>query len=833
MPGAPHAWECTVTRAARVVIVGGGIVGAATAHQLTHVHGWSDVVLIDQGPLPYNVGSTSHAPGGVVAVSHNKLLAQMASYTSDLFSTLTDYDDAHRAFQRFGGVELARTPERFEDFVRLDAEMAGWGIPTRLLDPDEVGALLPFVDPAALAGGLFAEKSGLVRGYHAVGDLLRQAEERGLEWLEQTALDGIEVQEGRVKAVTTTNPAQPRIECDTVVIAANVWSPELTRHFGLEIPLMAFEHQYAITPALAEWDHYDPTDVDQEVTFPLVRDLDAAMYYRKHWQALGIGSYAHAPRAVASAEVGPTALRDFTPDDFAAAWELAQELVPLLRTRRPVFETAYNGMFAFSVDGMPIIGESRDVAGLWSANASWITHAGGVAKAVTEWMVEGTTEWDMRSCHLYRFQPHATTRRYLQVVTAKNYRELYELHHPRESISEPRNVRTSALHQRHVEAEAEFTAFAGLELPNWYESNTDLLNRYGERIPRRTDWAAMHWSPIQGAEHLTTRDHAGLFDLSGLSIIEVAGAGACEFLDYLCTNLVDVPVGRVVYTCWLMADGGIKRDLTLARMAGDRYWLFVGEGTLPMDLDWVLRHAPNGVSVRDISAAYSAVGIFGPAARSILSGASPADLGNHAFRYYTGQWIDVGFSSVFAMRISYVGELGWELHIPSESSLDVWDALMDAGHGHGLRPAGLGAMDSLRLEKGYRLWGADIHTEYDVHEAGLGWTAKLDKDDFLGKASTERRKQTGLTRRLCCVTVEHHAATLLGNEPVYADDKVIGHVTTANYGYSLDRYVAFAYLPIEHSSPGTAVEIEYTGVRYAGTVVEEPLFDPKMERMRA
>lgn len=823
----------TVAHQARVVIIGGGIVGAAIAYHLTVVHGWDDIVLIDKGPLPYNDGSTSHAPGGVVAVSHSKLLTQMAGYSSDLYNTLDDHDPHHRVFQRLGGFEIGRTRARFDDFVRLNGEMTGWGHETSLMSAEETVEHLPFLDPSAFAGSLFVPKSGLVKGYHVVGDLMEKSSAaRRFEWHEQTPFLGVEVEDGRVSAVVTGNPEVERIECEAAVIAANIWSPALTRHFGLEIPLMAFEHQYAVTSDLAEWAEYDPTDIDQEVSFPLVRDTDAALYYRKHWRALGVGSYAHAPRAVRSSEVGNTALRPFTEDDFAGAWALAQELIPMIRGVEADPATAYNGMFAFSVDGMPIIGESRHVGGLWSANASWITHAGGVAKSAAEWIVDGATEWDMRACHLYRFQPHATTDAYVAAVTRKNYREVYDIVHPKQPLTEPRNVRLSAFHELHVAAGAEFTTFAGFELPNWYESNRDLLDRHGSRIPERHGWGAEHWSPIMGAEHLALRETAGLVDLTGLSIIEVSGVDAVTYLNRLCTNQMDVPIGRVVYTCWLTERGGIRRDLAVARMATDRFWMFVGEGTLPMDYDWAVRHATEGVDVRDVSGGYSALGLFGPESRDILAAASPDPVDDAVFPYYTGRWIEVGMARVYAMRISYAGELGWELHIPVESSLAVWNAIQIAAAGRDLRLVGSGATDSLRLEKGYRLWGGDIHTEYNVYEAGLGWTAKLSKGDFIGRAATVAAKERGIDTTLVCLTLDDPAASLMGYEPVFDGDGVVGYVTTANYGYSVGMGIAYAYLPISLAAAGSVVSIEYDGVRYTATVADDPLWDPHMARMR-
>lgn len=816
---------------ARLVIVGGGIVGSAAAYHLAVIHGWDDIVVIDQGPLPYNAGSTSHAPGGVVAASHNKTLTRMALYSADLYESLDAYDDQHVHVNRLGGLEIARTPQRFEDLKRLHGEGKSYGYTSRLLTPAETVELVPWFDPAAFAGSFYVEESQLVKGYHLVGDFMRKAEATGrVTFHAHTGLGAIETAGGAVTGVTTTNPELERIDCEQVLLAANVWSPAIADQLGVSVPLTPFEHQYAITTALDDWAEWADGTIHEENRYPLIRDVDVTMYYRSHHHRLGIGSYHHAPRAVPSDEMGDSALRPFTPADFTEAWKLAQEIVPMLRGREPEFDDAYNGIFAFSADAMPIIGPSSVVHGLWSANASWLTHGAGVAKSVAEWMADGHTEWDMRECHLHRFGAHVQTRAYLEAVSVTNYTEIYDVHHPKEPLSHPRNVRLTPFHQRHLDADCVFTPFAGLELPNWFASNEPLLERYGDAIPDRDWWGAMHWSPIMGAEHLATRDTASLWDLSGLSIIEVAGPRALEYVDRLCTNRVDGPVGSVVYTLWLTPEGGIKRDLTVARRADDVFWMFVGEGTLPQDLDWVRRHVGDGAVVSDRSGAYSGIGIFGPSAPAILGAVADADLAE--FRFYSGRTLDVGMAKTFAMRISYVGENGWELHVPMESSLPVWDALWEAGREHGMVRAGLGAMDSMRLEKGYRLWGADIHTEYNPYEAGLGWTVRVDKGDFIGRDAARAAKEAPPERTLSCLILDGGGATLMGYEPVLADGQTVGHITTGNMGYTVGRYIAYAYLPTRLAVPGTELTVEYFDEPYRATVTAEPLFDPKMERMR-
>jgi heterotetrameric sarcosine oxidase gamma subunit len=449
-------------------------------------------------------------------------------------------------------------------------------------------------------------------------------------------------------------------------------------------------------------------------------------------------------------------------------------------------------------------------------------------------MTDGDTEWDVRQMDVNRFHAFQTTPRFIEKVCNKNYAEIYDIIHPREPTSEPRNVRLSPLHRRHEEMGAVFTTFAGLELPNWFESNADRLHEHRQLIPERSGWAAMHWSPLQGVEHLATRGGVGLFDLTGLSIIEVAGPDALALVDALSSNKVEVPAGRVVYTTWLTERAGVRRDLAVARLGPDRFWMFVGEGTRPRDFDWVRRAAGgHGVAVIDLSDSYTAIGLWGPQARNVLSKVSTADLSNGAFPYFTARWIDVGYTRALAVRISYAGELGWELHLPYEFGLPAWDLLLEAGQAEGIAAAGMGAFDSLRLEKGYRGWGTDVYTEYNPYEAGLGWTVKLDKGQFRGSAAAKDLSQAPIRKKLCCLTLDAREAVALGYEPIMAGDACIGHVTSANFGYSIGKFIVYGYLPSEFATEGTRLEVIYFGERFGATVAPDPLFDPKMARMKA
>ncbi len=829
---------------ARVVVVGTGIVGASCAYHLAKL-GWRDIILLDKGNLPHNDGSTSHAPGGVGVINHSILMTRFAKYSSDLYASLPEYDQPRRTHNPVGGFELARTKERWADMKRLHSASKAFDVETHLLSPTEAKAYWPLINQDTFEGVLHIPSSCLVSGTGVIGSFCEEITRMGAgKVIANTEVIDIEIVNGRVQAVLTNNPDVPRIECENMLLTTNIWGPILGDKINVPLPLLAFEHQYTISEPIESLSQFDPANRDDEAVFPLIRDLDVTMYYRNHWDRLGVGSYWHAPHPVNPYKVGKTAMRPFTPADFIEARALADEMIPSFKGAElgekfdfngQKVDTQYNGMFAFSVDGYPMMGETH-IKGVWTCVASWITHAGGVGKSMAEWMVHGESEWDMRACDVNRFHEFQSTRSYIDDIAICNYKEVYDIRHPRQPTTIPRNVRLSPFHSRHETLSSHFTPFAGLELPNWYEENSRLLEKYEEKIPARGRWGSMYWSPIQAAEHLEVRDNAGMFDLTGLSIIEISGSGAVEYANWLCTNEMDRPVNSVIYTCWLTPKGGIKRDLTATRMSENSYWFFVGEGTLPNDLAWVRNNAPadGSVQVRDVSNLYSGLGVWGPNARKIMQAVTDDDLSDEAFPYYTAKWIEIGAARVFAMRISYVGELGWELHIPYDQSITVWDAIWAAGREFGMIAAGSGAMDTLRMEKGYRLWGGDIYTEYNLYEAGLRWTAKVKKKGgFIGRDATRTIKRNGGgKKRLAMIALDDPQATVFGYEPIFADGTKVGHVTTANFGYSVGKYLAFGYLPKELAKEGTTVEIEYFNERYSGTVVKDPVWDRGMERMK-
>ncbi|MGZ8637163.1 MAG: glycine cleavage T C-terminal barrel domain-containing protein, partial [Actinomycetota bacterium] len=464
--------------------------------------------------------------------------------------------------------------------------------------------------------------------------------------------------------------------------------------------------------------------------------------------------------------------------------------------------------------------------------AVWVTHGAGMARQVAEWMVLGEPTLDLAEADANRFYPYATTSPYVLERGKQQYREVNDVIHPRQQPSRPRGLRLTPFHRRHVELGAEFVTGAGWERPQWFEANRPLLA--GALWESRDEWAARLWSPVEGAEHLATRSSAALVDITPFAKFDVDGADAPAFLERICANRIDRPVGSIVYTAMLTPRGGIRCDLTVIRKDEGLFRVVTGGGSGQHDLAWMRAQAREGERVRitERTGSLFALGLWGPRARDVLRPLTDEDVSDEAFPYLTARYLNVGeVGPVWAQRISYVGELGWELYGQFAMGDRAWELLWEAGREHGLIAAGLGAFDTLRLEKGYRLWGQDVHTEHDPLEAGLGFAVRWDKD-FQGRAALEEIRARGPARRLVPMTLDDPAAVVMGKEPIRHDGRVVSFATSAGYGYSIGRGIVYGYLPVELATEGTAVEVEYFDERLAATVAAEPLFDPRGERLK-
>lgn len=812
---------------ARLVIIGAGIVGCSVAYYLTR-RGWRDIVVVDQGPLFDTGGSTSHAPGLVFQTNASKLMTTLAMDTVALYSDLEL--DGEPCWYGVGSLEVAYTEARWQDLHRKLGFAKSYGLDSRCISPAEAHELVPLLNPGVIHGAYYVPSDGIAKPVRAAEAMSRYSQDHGASFYGNTTVTGIAVEAGRVRAVETT---AGRITADQVLICAGIWGPRVGRMAGVSIPLLPVQHQYTRTapvPALQ--------GETREVVHPIVRHQDYAMYFRQEGECYGVGNYKHEPLPVepddilshGEAKCGP-AMMDFTPEHFAVAQQAGEELFPALRGLE--LTDAFNGMFSFTPDGLPILGEAPNVEGLWIAEAVWITHGGGVGNVVAEWMDAGITSLDLREADYHRFPAHAHAPAYYTARGAQQYREVYDIIHPLQQMEDPRNVRCSPIQPRLEALGAVFFESAGWERPHWFEANRDLIA--DDAAPVRSGWEAQHWSPIQAGEHRATRERVAMYDLTAFTKIEVSGPGALEFLQSVSANQVDRPVGKVVYTAMLNEKAGIQCDLTLTRLARDRFLVLTGGASGTRDLAWLRGYAPSdgSVSNSDVTSEYCGIGLWGPRARDVLQRVCADDVSNRAFPYFASKPITIGNAPARALRVSYVGELGWEIYVPTEYGLGVWDALWEAGQPFGMIAGGGGAFESLRLEKGYRLWGTDIHTEYTPYEAGLGWAVKLSKGDFLGREALVRSLEAGIERRLCCLTLVDPNHVVMGKEPILDGERVLGYVTSANVGYTVGKSIAYGYLPTEYATAGTEVTIEYFGRRYEAVVAEEPLYDPSHVKLRS
>jgi len=832
---------------ARAVVIGAGIVGNSMAFHLARL-GWRDLVLLDKGPLPNPGGSTGHASNFIFLVDHSK---EMTAFTVD---SVRQYRELG-VFTQSGGIEVARTPERMEELKRRIASAKAWGVePVELLTPAEVRKLAPFVDETVILGGFHTPGVGVVDSLRA-GTLMRErAVERGaLEISANNEVTGIEVEDGRIAMVRTL---QGDIRTDTVVVCCGVWSPRIARMAGASIPL---------TPAVHQMIDIGPVpmfaDSVGEIEFPIIRDVDTNMYERQHGSELEIGSYAHRPILVdpddipsnEAAATTPSEL-PFTKEDFDPQMEDALELMPeIVGDERVGVKYAINGLLSLTPDGNPILGESPEVKGLWSAAAIWIKEGPGIAKTVAEWMTDGCPEIDPHGSDIARFYEHQRTRTHIRARCAEGYNKTYGIVHPAEQWTSNREVRVGPYFSRQQALGAVFVEGGGWERPHWYEANAELVDHYGERVmPREAEWDSRWWSPIINAEHLAMRERVGMVDLSAFAIFDVSGAGALGFLQGVAVAQMDVPVGRVVYTSFLNEAGGIKADLTIMRLAKGRFRVVTGGASGRIDRKWLVDHMPNDGSVHldDQTSAWSTLGLWGPRARDVLASVSDDDVSHEGFPFATCRWIDVGTVHLLASRISYVGELGWELYVPIEQGARLWDTLREAGEPHGILPVGVGVyLTTGRLEKSYRAHGNELELDHDLVEAGMARRTVKD-DQFVGREAYLRQRDEEPAALLCTLSVDDPTSSsgvkryMLGREPILTRDgepltdrkRRRSYTTSAGPAPSLGTHLLMSYLPPEHATVGTELAVEYFGERYPVTVRVvggEPLFDPANERMKS
>jgi glycine cleavage system aminomethyltransferase T len=713
--------------------------------------------------------------------------------------------------------------------------------------------MVPFVATELVLGGFYMPGIGVVDSVRA-GTLMRErAQELGaLSVFPNTEIVDLVVKNERISSVRTS---RGEIKAEYVVIACGVWSPRLAHMAGATIPLTPAVHQMINVgpiPAFAK--------TGGEIGYPIIRDMTCLMYERQKGSDIQIGSYAHRPilyepsaiLSIEEAKLSPTEL-PFTKEDFEPQMAHALELLPeLLEDKNAGIQHAINGLLSLTADGAPVLGETPEVKGLWSAAAVWIKEGPGVGRLIAQWMTHGEPELDPNEVDIARFYPYARTRSHVCARASEGYNRTYGIVHPREQWASSRNIRLSPFFSREQELGAVFFETAGWERPHWYESNRKLLAEYAGRVmDRPNEWDARWWSPIINAEHLAMRERVSMVDLSAFAIFDAKGPGALDYIQKLTVSQMDVAPGKAVYTPLLNHAGGMKSDLTITRTTETSFRIVTGGSQGGIDGKWFRDNLPSdgSVQLQDLTSSLCTIGLWGPKARLVLGAVTQDDVSDKGLPFSSAKQISVGPVPVWALRISYVGELGWELYAPMEQGRLLWDMLWQAGQGHGIVPMGIGVYGTTgRMEKGYRLYGNELEPEYDPMECGLA-RPKVKAQDFIGKQAYLKAHAAKPAASLCTLVVDNHLSStgepryMLGREPILTqagepirDGKGrSSYVTSAGAGPSIGKYLLMAYLPPQYAIAGTQLTVEYFGEHYPVTVAvtgATPLFDPTNERMK-
>jgi glycine cleavage system aminomethyltransferase T/glycine/D-amino acid oxidase-like deaminating enzyme len=816
-----------MTDHAQAVIVGGGVGGTSIAYHLAE-RGWRDVVLVDRAEL--TSGSTFHSAGLVGQLRSSVSLTKMMMYGVELYRRLRDETGTDPAWREVGSLRLASTPERLEELRR----QAGWartfGLPLELIGPGEARDRFPLMSSDGVLGAVFLPTDGWLDPSGLAHALAAGARAGGTRILTHTRVVAIHVERGRVTGVDVERRGErSTIACEVVVNAGGMFAPEIGRLAGINVPIVPLAHEYVFSEAI------DGVRPD----LPTMRDPDNLCYFREEVGGLCMGGYERHP-----APWGVDGIpADFNGRLLAPDWPRFEEIMAGAIRRVPAIAEAgitrlINGPEAFTPDNEFILGES-EVGGFFVAAgfcAHGIAGAGGIGRQLASWIVHGEPELDLWRMDIRRFGAQYRSPRYIRARTVEVYRTYYDIHYPSEERQAGRPLRLSPAYPRLEALGAAFGEKAGWERPNWFETNA---TTEGEAL-RPRGWAGRHWSPAIATEALATRRAAGLFDETSFAKIEVSGSGACDFLQRLCANDLDRPVGAITYTQMLNRRGGIECDFTVTRLAADRFFIVTGTAFGNHDLGWIRKQLHGSgeedgrVAVSDVTSSRACLGLWGPRARDILASVTGDDLSNEGFPYLTARQITVGDVPVLALRVTYVGELGWELYPPTEYGAVLWDTLWAAGRPFGLVAGGHRAIDALRLEKGYRVWSSDITPDETPFEAGLGFAVRTDKAaDFVGREALLAAREAGPQKRLRCLVLDDPHAIALGNEPVRVDRTIVGRVTSGGYGFAVERSIAYAYLPPELAAIGTHGEVDVFGEWVGFEVVAEPLYDPTGERIRA
>jgi glycine cleavage system T protein len=807
---------------ARVVIVGGGIVGCSIAYHLA-LRGCTDVVVLERKQL--TCGTTWHAAGlvGQLRATHN--LTRLAQYTTNLFATLEADTGQATGFSQRGSVSVATNEERFEE-LRRGASMARvFGLDVDIITPADIAELVPLARVEDVIGGVHLPNDGVTNPIDTTQALAKGARARGVRIVENVRVDRIVIENGRAVGVATD---AGDIRADVVVNAAGMWGRSLGETAGAVVPLHAAEHFYIVTEGV---EGISPS-------MPVLRDPDGCGYFKEDAGKLLVGWFEPVAKPWGMDGIPESFAFDSLPEDL-------EHIAPLMAAaahRMPLLADAgirlfFNGPEAFTPDDRYLLGESPDVAGLFMAcgfNSIGIQSSGGAGKVLADWILDGRPPMDLWDVDVRRMMPFQRNQRYLHDRTVEALGLLYAMHWPFRQPETARGVRQSPLHDRLAMRGACFGETAGWERANWFAPHgTTPVYEYSYR--------RQNWFAYSADEHHAVRSGVAVFDQSSFGKFAVEGRDAEAVLNQICANDIATPIGRIVYTQWLNERGGIEADLTVTREANDRYLVVTAAATQVRDLAWLKDHIPSGAHAvaTDVTSAHAVLSVMGPDSRSLLSTLTPADLSNEAFPFGTSQIIDLAYARVRASRITYVGELGWELYIPTEFAAGVYDALVEAGTTFGLRQAGYHALNSLRMEKGYRHWGHDVSPDDTPLEAGLGFAVAWDKPGgFIGRDALLAQRQRGVSRRLVQFALRDPQPLLYHNEPIWRDGALVGYITSGMFGHTLGASLGMGYISTTSGVIDRAFvldghyEIEIAGERVSVEASLAAFYDPSNRRVR-
>jgi 4-methylaminobutanoate oxidase (formaldehyde-forming) len=819
---------------ARAVIIGGGAVGCSLAYHLARL-GWSDVVLLERRQL--TCGTTWHAAGLITQLRATQNLTRLAKYAPELLIALEQETGVATGFKQTGSLSIALTGERMEELKRGASMARAFNVDVEEISLADAGKLNPYLNLSDAVGAVFIPKDGQADPANITQALAKGARMHGARIIEGVKVTAIHRANGRVTGIAYEKDGEAgSIAAESVVNCAGMWGREIGKLAGVDVPLHACEHFYIVTEAIPDL----PRDL------PVVRVPDECAYFKEDAGKMLIGAFEPVAKPWGQDGIPEDFCFDQLPDDFdhfAPILEAAVARMPVLETTG--IHTFFNGPESFTPDDRFQLGEAPNLKNFFVAagfNSIGVQTAPGAGKALAEWMDAGEPQEDLWDVDIRRMQPFQNNRRYLQERVTETLGLLYADHFPYRQFATARGIRTSPLHERLAERGACFGEVAGWERPNWFVPADDLAS--GVRPQYRYSWGRQNWFDYAAAEHRAVRQAVGLFDMTSFAKYRVDGDDAEAVLQMICANDVAVEPGRIVYTQWLNARGGVEADLTVTRLSQTAFLVVTGAASAVRDMAWLKRHIPAGAHciATDVTSAEACISLMGPNARALLQTLTPADLSNDAFAFASAREIEIGMALARAHRISYVGELGWEIYMPAEMARHVFDAILQAGEPHGLALCGMHVLDSCRIEKAFRHFGHDISDEDHVLEAGLGFAVKVDKPgsrfgDFIGREAVLAKKQAGLSKRLLQFKLDDPEPLLYHTEPIWREGALAGHLTSGNYGHHLGAAIGLGYVacaPGETAADilASSYEIEVAGARFAATASFKPFYDPKAERVK-